>query len=158
MNKTKWMTMAAVMTLSASLAVAAPHDGFKGKGGKRGGRHGAFSQRMAEKLNLTDAQKKQIEAINRGFRDNNKAVFESSRALREQFREAKQANDTAKLEALKPQLEQQRTQMQQLRQAHRAQIVAVLTPEQRTQWEALKAEREARRGERGPRGHRGNRR
>lgn len=155
MKKTKWMTMAAVVTLSASLAFAAPHEGFKGKGGKRG-RHGAeFGQRMAEKLNLTDAQKQQIEAINKGFRENNKAAFEGARELRQQFREARKANDTAKLDALKPQMEAQRTQMKQLREAHQAQILAVLTPEQRTQWEALKAEREARRGEkRGPRGNR----
>ena len=155
MKKTKWMTMAAVVTLTASLAFAAPHEGGRGKHGKRG-RHGAeFGQRMAEKLNLTDSQKQQIEAINKGFRENNKAAFESARSLRQEFREAKQANDTARLEALKPQMEAQRTQMSQLRQAHHAQIVAVLTPEQRTQWEALKAERETRRGEkRGPRGDR----
>ena len=152
MKTTKWMTMAAVVTLSASLAFAAPHEG---KGGKRG-RHGRgeFGARMAEKLNLTDAQKQQIEAINKGFRENNKAVFESARDLRQEFREAKRANDTAKLESLKPQMETERAQMQQLRDAQRAQILALLTPEQRTQWEALKAEREQRRSERGPRGDR----
>lgn len=153
MKKTKWMTMAAVVTLSASLAFAGPHEG--GKRGK-GGRHGRaeLSERLAEKLNLTDAQKSQLRAINEGFRANNKATFESSRALRQELREAKKANDTAKLEALKPQLEAQRTQMRQLREAHQAQIVAILTPEQRAQWEALKAEREQRRAQRGPRGNR----
>ncbi len=153
MRTTKWMTMAAVVTLSASLAFAAPHEG-----GKRGrhGRHGGaeLGERMATKLNLTDAQKQQIRAISEGFRANNKVAFENARTLRSEFREAKKANDTAKLEALKPQLEAQRTQMRQLREAHQAQIVAVLTPEQRTQWEALKAEREQRRAQRGPRGDR----
>lgn len=152
MKTTKWMTMAAVVTLSASLAFAAPHQG--GKFGKRG-RHGQeFGQRMAAKLNLTDAQKQQIRDLNKSFRENNKAVFESAHALRKEFRDAKRANDTAKLESLKPQMETQRAQMQQLRDAQQAQILAVLTPEQRTQYEALKAEREQRRAERGPRGHR----
>lgn len=160
MKKIKWMTMAAVVTLSASLAFAAPGDGFKGKGGKRG-RHGhgaGFVEKMAAKLNLTDAQKSQIAAINQGFRANNKAAFEGSRELRQQFREAKKANDTAKLESLKPQMDAQRTQMKQLREAHRAQILAVLTPDQRTQWQALEAERQQRRGERGPRGERNRQR
>ena len=156
MKTTKWMTMAAVATLSASLAFAAPHDGFKGGRHGRGGRGGELGQRMAEKLNLTDAQKQQIKALNQSFRDSNKAFFENARALHQQFRDAKQANDTAKLEALKPQLDAQRAQMKQLHDAQQAKIVSLLTPEQRTQWEALKAQREQRRAERGPRGQRRN--
>jgi periplasmic protein CpxP/Spy len=154
MRKTKWMTMAAVMTLSASLAFAAPHDGF-GKGGKRG-RHGGqmFGQRMAEKLNLTDAQKQQIRDLNKSFRQNNKQVFENAKALRKELRAAREANDTAKLESLKPQMETQRAQMKQLHDAQQARIVSLLTAEQRTQWEALKAERQQRREQRGPRGNR----
>ena len=155
MKKMKWMTMAAAVTLTASLAFAAPHDGPGG--GKRGGKHGRqgeFGAHFAEKLNLTDAQKEQLHTINQGFREHNKAAFESARALRQEFREAKQANDTAKLESLKLQMEAQRTQMRQLREAHQAQIVAILTPEQRAQWEALKAERQERRQQRRPRGDR----
>ncbi|HEV7238390.1 MAG TPA: Spy/CpxP family protein refolding chaperone [Thermoanaerobaculia bacterium] len=147
MKTTKWITMAAVVTLTASLAFAAPHGG--GHGGKRG-RHGhEFGERMAAKLNLTDAQKQQIRDMQQSFRDKNKAVFENAAALRDDFREAKKAGDTAKLESLKPAMEAQREQMKQLRDAQRQQILTVLTPEQRTQWEALKAEREQRRGERG---------
>lgn len=141
MNKTKWVTMAAALTLSATMAVAAPH------GGHGRGHRGAFlGARLAEKLNLTDAQKTQIREIQKGFRAQNQAAFESSRELRQQFREAKKANDTARLESLKPSLEAQRTQMRQLREALQAQIVAVLTPEQRAQLETLKAERKQRRG------------
>ena len=146
MNKMKWMTMAAAVTLTASLAFAAPHDGF-GRGGKRGGHggRGEFGERMAAKLNLTDAQKTQIRELNQSFRENNKAFFESAHALRMQFREAKKANDTAKLDSLKPQLDAQRAQMEQLHEAQRAKINAVLTPEQRAQLEAMKAERRQRR-------------
>ena len=158
MNKTKWMTMAAVLALSTSLAIAAPHDG----GGKfgRGGKHGRgeMGARLFEKLNLTDAQKTQIRTIHENFREQNKAFFEQSRATFEQYREAKKANDTARLDALKATMDANREQMKRLREQQHAQIANILTPEQRTQWEALKAEREQRRGERGERGRRGGQR
>ena len=157
MKSKKFMTMAAVLALSTTVAFAAPHEGKGGRHG-RGGR-AEFGARFAEKLNLTDAQKAQIKTVRQNFREQNKAFFDSSRNVFQQFREAKKANDTAKLESLKPQLEANRAQMQQLREQEKTQILAVLTPEQRTQWEALKAEREARRGQRGhgakaPRGER----
>ena len=149
MKKTQWITMAAAMTLTATMAVAAPHEGGKMRGhGGRGHRGGAaFNPRLAEKLNLSDAQKQQIRDLQKTFREQNRATFEGSRDLRQQFREAKKANDTAKLEALKPQLEAQRAQMKQARKAQHDQILAVLTAEQRAQLEALKAERKARREE-----------
>lgn len=155
MKTTKWMTMAAVVTLSATLAIAAPHGGMKG--GKHGRHGGGFGQRMAEKLNLTDAQKQQMRDLQKSFRENNKQVFADAHALRKEMRAAKEAGDTAKLESLKPQMEAQRAQMKQLHDAQQTRILTILTPEQRTQWEAMKAEREQRRGERGPRGNRGHR-
>jgi protein CpxP len=151
MNKTRWITMAAALTLTATMAVAAPHEGGKMRGHGRGHQRGgaAFSPRLAEKLNLSDAQKQQIRDLQKSFREQNRATFEGSRDLRQQFREAKKANDTAKVDALKPQLEAQRTQMKAARKAQHEQILALLTPEQRTQLEALKAERKARRENRG---------
>jgi len=147
MKKTKWITItAAVMALSATLAFAAPHEGFGG--GKRGGHGREFGQRMAEKLNLSAEQQEQIRDLQTSFRETNKDFFEKAHALRVEFREAKKADDTAKLDSLKPQLEAQRAQMKQLHDAQEAKIAAILTPEQRTQWEALKAEREQRREKR----------
>lgn len=66
MKTTKWMTMAAVVTPFASLAFAAPHQG--GKGGRRGGHRQELSERMAAKLNLTDAQQQQIRDLQKSFR------------------------------------------------------------------------------------------
>ena len=145
MKKTGIITMAAALTLTATVAFG--HQGGKGRGG-RDGHRGFMSQRLAEKLNLTDAQKAQIKEISKGFHEQNRATFEGSRDLREQVREARNANDTAKLEALRPQIEAQRTQMQQLREAHKQQILAVLTAEQRAQIETMKSERSGRRGKR----------
>lgn len=156
MNKNKWMTMAAVLALSTSLAIAAPGgEGHGKRGGKRG--HGEFGARFAENLNLTDAQKEQIKTIRTNNREQNKAFFEQSRATFEQFRAAKKAGDTAKMEQLRPALERLRAQMKQFRDAERQQILALLTPDQRAKFDALEAEREARRGQRGERGHRGHR-
>ncbi|HYO75564.1 MAG TPA: Spy/CpxP family protein refolding chaperone [Thermoanaerobaculia bacterium] len=155
MNTKKWMTVAATLALSTSIAIAAPHGGRgEGKsGGKRG--HGEFEGRFAEKLNLTDAQKAQIKTIRQNNREQNKAVFEQSRETFKQFWEAKKAGDTARVEQLKPVFEQQRAQVRQLLDAERQLVLALLTPEQRAQYEALKAERESRRGQRGER-HRNN--
>ena len=140
MNKSKWITGVAVLALSTGLALAAPHGGGKGYG-----RHGKaeFGQKFAEKLNLTDAQKAQVKDISKSFREENKAFFQSFRQTMQDFRAAKQSNDTAKIDALKSQMQSQRAQMQQLRTTLDAKIATVLTPEQNTQWQQLKAERAA---------------
>jgi Spy/CpxP family protein refolding chaperone len=139
----KWLTTAAVLTLSATLATAAPH---QGRGGKHGGRGGDFSERFAQKLNLTDAQKQQIEASQKSFREQNRAFFDAAAATRRQIREAKEAGDTARLESLKATAKSQHAQMKQLRQEQRARVAAFLTPEQRAQLDAMKAEHEGKRG------------
>lgn len=151
MKAGKWITAAAVLTLSTSLAVAAPHGG--GHGMRHGGKgRGEMGAHFAKKLNLTDAQKAQVKEINESFREENKAFFEQMRQTRTDFRAAKQASDTARLEALKGTMQAQRAQMKQLREQHVQRLLTTLTPEQRQEWEKMKAEREARRGERG-RGH-----
>jgi len=137
--------VAAVLALSTTIAFAAPHEG---KGGHRRGRAGQqYGQRFAEKLNLTDAQKAQVDQIRKSFREQNKAFFDSSRETFRQFHEAKKANDTARMESLKPAMQAAWDQMKQFRAQEQQQVLSVLTPEQRTQWEALKAERQQRRGE-----------
>lgn len=138
--KSKIIAAAAVLALSTTMAVAAPHGGkFAGKRG-----HGEFGQKFAEKLNLTDAQKAQVKAIRQETREQNAAFFESFRATMQQFREAKQANDTARADALKATFESQRAQMKQIRDAEMQRIESILTADQRAQfeqWQARRAER-----------------
>jgi len=131
----KIATAVAVTLLGASLAFAMPHDG-----GKRFGGHGAHDQQFAQQLNLTDAQKAQIESIRKATREQNKAFFEQSRSTMQEFFAAKEANDTAKMDALKPAMQSQRAQMKQIRAAEDAQIAKVLTAEQNAKWQQLKAE------------------
>ena len=148
-NSKKWFTAAAaVLALSGTMAFAAPHEGRGGRHG-RGGRGGEFGERMAAKLNLTDAQKQQIKDSQQSFREENKAFFEAARDTRRQIREAKEAGDTARLESLKATAESQHAQMKQLHQAQMQRIEGFLTTEQRAQWQAMKAERQAKRAERG---------
>lgn len=149
MNKqSKWITAAAVLGLSASLAVAGTSFG-EGRGYGHG-RHGMHDrgERLASKLNLTDAQKEQWKAIRQASREQNAAFFQQSHQTMKDFREAKKAGDTAKAESLKPTLESQRAQMKQIRQAQEQQFMSILTGEQRTQFETLKAERAAKHAER----------
>ena len=147
--KSKIVAAMAVLTLSASLAVAAPGEG--GHGGKRG-RQGEVGAKLAQKLNLTAAQQEQIKAIHKQTREENAAFFDTARQTRQELRAAKEANDTARVDALKGTLQSQRAQMKQIRQAEKERVMAILTPEQRTQFEQLQAER----GQRRHGGKRGN--
>ena len=143
----KIATAIAVTALGAAIAFAAPQqDGGKGWGHGRGhGRHGIFGKQLAEKLNLTDAQKSQVKDIMKASRQENKAFFQQARATMKEFFEAKKAGDTAKMDALKPTLDSQRAQMKAIRAGEETKIASVLTPEQNAQWQQLKAERAARR-------------
>ena len=78
-------------------------------------------------------------------RQENQAFFQQVRATRQDFRAAKQAGDTAKIEALKPTLEAQRDQMKAIRAANEAKIAQILTPQQNAQWQQLKADWAAKR-------------
>jgi periplasmic protein CpxP/Spy len=143
----KWITAAAVLGLSASLAVAGTSFG-EGHGHGFGGRHMRHhGAKLASKLNLTDAQKEQWKAIRKSSWEQNQAFFDQARQTRQDFHAAKKAGDTAKAESLKPALESQRAQMKEIRQAQEQQFATILTAEQRAQYDALKAERQARRQE-----------
>jgi len=135
----KFATAVAVTLIGASLAMAAPN-----QGGWEGHHHkGVFGQKLAEKLNPTDAQKAQIKDIAKASHQENKAFSEAARATFKEFRAAKQANDTAKMDALKPAMDANRAQMKQIRTAEEAKIAQVLTPDQNAQWQQLKAARAA---------------
>jgi periplasmic protein CpxP/Spy len=132
-----------VLTLGAGLAVAGTEGGF---GYHHHGRHGVFGEKLAAKLNLTDAQKAQVKDIKKSSHEQNAAFFKSAHQTFKEFKAAKKANDTAKMDALKATMESNRAQMKQIREAEKAKIASVLTPEQNAQWQKLQAERAARRG------------
>ena len=102
-------------------------------------------QRVPERLNLSDAQKTQWQELRRSFHQENRAFLESFRQTMHDFRAAREANDTAKLESLRPIVQANRAQMQQLREAHDRQLLSILNDEQKAQFQQLRAERQARR-------------
>jgi Spy/CpxP family protein refolding chaperone len=142
---------------TAQESTTTPQDGVKAekgdrkfgkRGGKfgRGGMHGdrgGSGMRMGflRGIELTDAQKAQIKAIHEANKPN-PADFEAMKSIRE----ARKGGGTITAE--------QKAEMKELRQARKAkreqvhqQILAVLTPEQKTQLEARKAEMQKRREE-----------
>ena len=143
-SNSKWITAAAVLGLSATLAFAGTGmgeghgHGFQGKG-----RH-HWGSKLASKLNLTDAQKEQWKAIRKSSHEQNAAFFQQWHQTMQELRAAKKAGDTAKADSLKPTLQSQRAQMKQIRAAEEKQFVTILTAEQSAQYQTLKAERAAR--------------
>jgi periplasmic protein CpxP/Spy len=151
--RNKVIAAVGVLTLGATLAFGATSETGAADGQRQFHRHGhgrkgAFGAKFAEKLGLTDVQKQQIRDIRKNFFETNKPLFEQARATRQELRAAKQANDTAKLDELKPALDAQRVQFKELRAAQEQRVAEVLTPQQRAQWDTLKAERAQRMQER----------
>jgi Spy/CpxP family protein refolding chaperone len=136
----KSITLFAVALFTAAV-------GFAQQGGERRGPMN-FATMYGEKLALTDAQKDQIKAIETKTREDNKEFFESSRKLNEEMRAAREANDNAKMDSLKPAMKENREKMTKIRAAELEKIKPVLTADQRTQLDKLIAEREAQRKER----------
>jgi Spy/CpxP family protein refolding chaperone len=136
----RWMTAVAVLMFGASMTVAVAQQG--GAHGPRGPRP-SFVEGPGKELSLTDTQKTEINGIEKATRDNNATFFETVRTTMEQFRAARQADDTAKLEALKPTMDAQRTQMKQIRDDEMKKIIVVLTAEQQAKLEKIRAEHQA---------------
>ena len=145
----KWITAVSLLTLSATLALAAPQEA-KGPGGPppegRRGRPDMVAM-LAEKLSLTDAQKQQVTAIHTASQEANAEFLTTSRATMKKFFDARQANDTATMDSLKPAMDTQRAKMKEIRDAEMAKILPLLTAEQKATWDKMEAERAAQKGQ-----------
>ena len=147
----KFTILVATLALGGALAFAGPGDGVHGSKHGKMGMHGGFGY-MAEKLNLTDAQKTQMQETHQAFRTENEALFNAMRDTREQLREARQTGNTALASTLAATAEQQRAELKVKKDALHERTLQLLTPEQRAQMEEMKAQR----AERGK--HRGQKR
>ncbi|HUP64006.1 MAG TPA: Spy/CpxP family protein refolding chaperone [Thermoanaerobaculia bacterium] len=138
------MIAVAALGLTASLAFAGPGEGH----GKRHGRHGkaGLSHHVAEKLNLTETQKQQVDQLHKGVEASVAPLFESMKATKMQLREAREANDTAREQSLRATMKAQKEQIRQIHETQHQQFLSVLTAEQRAQLEAMKSEQRSRRG------------
>jgi len=131
------------------------HKGGKGEHG-RGMRGGLFGGRLAEKLNLTDAQKEQMKQIAARHRESTKALREQMRSARRNGGNDGVLNGTFNEAAVRA-AAQTRANAQVELEVARARMMSemynVLTPEQKTllaterqQREQKRQERRARRG------------
>lgn len=141
------LALALVATASAAGAQGTPREEH-GKG------HG-FGH-FYQELGLTDAQQTQVRAIHQRYQPQMQQLNATARQHRQAARDAIQRGDTAAARAAREQaraaMEQTRAQRQQLHDAMQAEIRAILTPEQQTRFDALRAAHRERMQERGPRG------
>src|SRR6476620_1712981 len=158
-------SLSAVVLTVASLAVAQTVKTGRGDGqGRRGAWHGKNMRggfggdRLFARLNLTDDQKAKIKQTRQSFMESNKSLFDQLKAKRQELRQASEGGTfnealaTQKLTeaaGLEAKLMGARFQLRQ-------QMLSVLTPEQKTQLDQMKAQfkdhRGKGRGQRGPRG------
>ena len=109
------------------------------KGGKgEGGKHGDRIAKMIEKLELTEAQKTQIQALRDEFQQENAAALERGKALREQMREQMKSGDKEAAKATREEMKEAMGGLKEARQELHEDILAVLTAEQRAELEAMK--------------------
>ncbi|MEB2783481.1 DUF4890 domain-containing protein [Algoriphagus persicinus] len=115
----KWIFATGMMVMISLSTIAQRKEGERPSAEERAQRS---TERMAEKLALTDAQKKQILDINLEYAKKN---------------EAEMAERKAEIEAHKAEMAAKRAEMNE----QDAKIQAILTEEQRAKWTEIKAER-----------------
>ena len=103
-----------------------------------------FTERYGADLSLTDTQKKTIDEIENKWNADHEKFLTEFRATMADYRAAREANDTAKMDALKPKMDAQRAEMSKLRAEQEEKIEKTFTDEQKAKWSKIKEEREAR--------------
>ena len=145
------LALASALAIGSTVALAAPA-GAPGQGGFGHGGHGHRGHgqmMMLGKLNLSDAQKASVKQIVSTSRTQNKSSREALRTQRSAF-EAMTPNQVGYQSAAASlaQAEGQATQQRVQQMANlRAQIYAVLTPQQQAQAATFKAQSQARRAQ-----------
>jgi len=142
MRRNRWTILAVAVTFVFALAAAAQQQGRPMQ---------SFTERYGQQLNLTDAQKKVIDELEKKFDLDNATFLDTYHKTMTEYREARQANDTAKIEALRPKVDSLRAEMMKLRTVQEDKIAATFTDAQKETWKKIKEEREARMKERAPR-------
>lgn len=152
-GKLKGVCLGLIITLACTAAAFAQQTGTAQQDGERGnmqreGRRGRPGHRRNHKmmgmmralreLNLTDAQQLQARAIIERFAQSTQPQREALRELHGQYEQG--APSAERQERAK----QLRGEIRNAMQSARGEIVAILTPEQRTQFEQMELERKSR--------------
>lgn len=160
LGKVKTLLIAALSTvaLATPIVVAQQHAGaghdkgqhgeWGGGGrGERGGRFGRGGGRMFAGLDLTDAQKAQMKQLHQSFAESTKSLREQLRAKHEELRQAEAGgtfNESLATQKLTEAAGIEAKLMGAEFNLHQ-QMLAILTPEQKTQMEQRRAEFKQRR-------------
>jgi len=148
----KTITAFTALTLVGTMAFAG---GGQGQGrGERHGREGGGDRlaRMAEELQLSDAQVDAIKTMRQADMEQNRARREQAQALAKQWVELKDKGDTKSAERVRTQLSTMKEEAQIRRLASRGKIEEILTDEQKQKFEQMKSERGQHRRGHGPEG------
>jgi Spy/CpxP family protein refolding chaperone len=119
------------------------NEGMGGIRGMQGHRGGALRGAVASKLNLTEEQKTQLHQLRETTQQKNQQLFADAQAKHQELRSLRRANDP-RAEEVKAQLEALRPQLKAARDEQHTEFLSILTPEQRTQLEQWKGQREQR--------------
>jgi Spy/CpxP family protein refolding chaperone len=95
---------------------------------------------LMEKLELTDAQKKDIGELREKQQTAMQSLREQMQKMAVEFRDLRDANDP-RAEAVREQMQTLREEMQARRMAHHVDVEKLLTPEQKKELDELRAAR-----------------
>lgn len=150
------LTLATVLALSVSVVSGAFAEGEKAcDKGKHHNKHEKMKKVWAEKLNLSEEQQAQMEAVHEEFRAEHKAEFDAMKAKWQEYKDMK-ANGASEedLAAKKASIKAEFAGMKEDKKALKEKMKAILTPEQQAKAEEMKAEWKKKHGEkRHKRGH-----
>ena len=137
----------AVALVGVTIVGVAQQQGGDGGPGKRGGfgRHGGSFGRFASELNLTDAQREQIEQIAARFEQTTAPLREQLRAARETDADASGAFNEAQVRQAAQARAAAQVELEVANARMKSEMFAVLTPEQRAQYATLRQQKEQRR-------------
>jgi periplasmic protein CpxP/Spy len=133
----------AVLSLSPVAAYAQPSPGAEPQ--ERGMYKGEKGMRKLDQLGLSPQQKDQVRALREEQKQKNGPLMAQFKDLRTQAKAARETGDQAKLASIRSQMQALKPKLQQARADSEQKLYAILTPEQRTKFEQLKAERKEKR-------------
>ncbi|CAN5254559.1 hypothetical protein BH20ACI1_BH20ACI1_28080 [soil metagenome] len=138
-----------LVAVGAIFVFAQKADGDKGKFKRGFGHRGGF-ERLAEKLDLSDAQKAQVKQIKEAGKAKVQPLRENMKSIRQQLNAATADGNfnEAQVQTLATQQANIMAQLTVEKERTKSQIYAVLTPEQQTQAKALKEQMKERRQDR----------
>ena len=140
-------SLSAVVLVVGSIAVAQTVKTARGDGQgrrawhRRGMRGGFGGDRLFARLNLTDDQKAKMKQTRQSFMESNKPLFDQLKAKRQELRQANEGGTFNEALATQKLTEMAGLQAKLMgaRIQLRQQMLSVLTPEQKTQLDQLKA-------------------